>query len=46
MSNVYKSAWSKFKAELDKKTGWGKNELKALMAKCLEEAVEEASDGG
>lgn len=43
MSDVYKVAWSLFKERLEIKTGWGRNELKALMAECLEEALEEAS---
>jgi len=33
--DIYKSAWVRLLKEIDKKTSWGKNELKRLMLECL-----------
>jgi len=40
--NVYRTAWSDLQRRVNDKTGWGKNELHALMAACLQVAVDEA----
>lgn len=39
---TFEAAWFLFKDRVQTKTGWGKNELAALMAECLEQAVREA----
>ena len=31
----YQKAWQRFIKELEKKTSWGRNELKDLMIECL-----------
>lgn len=38
---VYKRAWELLRKRIEGKTGWGKNELAAAMAECLEQAVNE-----
>jgi len=39
--NIYQKAWKLLLGRLDDKTGWGKEEVKNLMLKCLIDAGEE-----
>jgi len=41
---VYQKAWQRLLRELDKKTGWGKIELKTLMLKCLTDPDKEGEE--
>lgn len=42
-SPVYQWAWERFEKELAQQTGWGRNQLKQLMADCLAGAVRDAN---
>ena len=37
--DIYQTAWSLLRKRIEKKTGWGKEQLKHLMLECLEEAT-------
>ncbi len=39
--SVYMRAWDLLKERIKGKTGWGKNDLAAAMAECLETALRE-----
>lgn len=39
--NIYQKAWELMLARIEKKTGWGKLELKQLMIECLIDAGKE-----
>lgn len=39
--NIYLVAWKLLLERLEQKTGWGKEEIKKLMLKCLLDAGEE-----
>ena len=39
--NIYLVAWKLLLGRLEQKTGWGKEEIKKLMLKCLLDAGEE-----
>lgn len=38
MENIYLKAWGLLLERLDQKTGWGKEEIKKLMLRCLIDA--------
>jgi len=40
--NIYQKAWQKLLKGIERKTGWGKLELKQLMLECLINPDEEA----
>ena len=39
--DIYVKAWKLLLERIEKKTGWGKNELKQLMIECLLDAGKE-----
>ena len=41
---IYKRAWELLQQRIAGKTGWGKNEIAAAMAECLQQAVNEVAD--
>lgn len=44
MENLYLRAWKLLRQRIDRKTSWGKEEIKKLMLDCLIDAGEQAED--
>lgn len=43
---IYQKAWKLLLERIERKTGWGKNELKQMMIECLIDAGEAGTDSG